>query len=180
MAVIYITGGARSGKSTLAETLARGHDQVLYIATARACDGEMAERIRVHRARRPAHWDTFEGVRGLAGAIRDRKGCVLLDCVTNLLTNLMLDMDADWEHPALASVEEAQRLALCELEGLVERARAQDNQLLMVSNELGMGLVPAYPFGRVFRDVAGRVNQRLAQLADEAYLCVSGIPLRLK
>ena len=180
MAVVYITGGARSGKSTLAEALARPYGQVLYIATARPCDEEMAERIRVHRARRPAHWDTFEGVRGLAEAIRGREGCVLLDCVTNLLTNLMLDMQADWEHPTPQSVEEAQRLALGELEALADGARAQDNQLLLVSNELGMGLVPPYPFGRVFRDVAGRVNQRLAQLADEAYLCVSGIPLRLK
>lgn len=179
-AVIYITGGARSGKSTLAEAIAKGWDRALYIATARALDPEMVQRVAAHRARRPAHWRTFEGCRGLAEAVEGWQGGVLLDCVTNLLTNLMLDMPVDWEHPRPEFVQEAQGLALAELEGLMGAVRRQGNPLVLVSNEVGLGLVPDYPLGRAFRDGAGWVNQRLAQLADQVYFCVSGIPLRLK
>ncbi len=180
MSVILITGGARSGKSTLAEDKARAFDKVTYIATARPCDGEMAARIAHHRARRPASWRTFEGVTGLAGAVFEGDQCVLLDCVTNLVTNLMLDTPIDWEQPQDADVQEVECLALAELEALVLRTRELGVALILVNNEVGMGLVPVYPFGRAFRDVAGRVGQRLASLADEVYFCVSGIPLRVK
>ena len=178
-AVIYITGGARSGKSTLAEAIAKGWDRALYIATARALDPEMVQRVAAHRARRPAHWRTFEGCRGLAEAVEGWQGGVLLDCVTNLLTNLMLDMPVDWEHPGPNSSKK-RRIGPGRAEGLMGAVRRQGNPLVLVSNEVGLGLVPDYPLGRAFRDGAGWVNQRLARLADQVYFCVSGIPLRLK
>ncbi len=178
--VVLITGGARSGKSTLAERMARDWEGTLYIATARVLDEEMTQRVAAHRARRPADWRTFEGFRGLAQAVKGWQGGILLDCVTNLLTNVMLDMAVDWEHPRPEFLQQAQDTALGELEGMIRTAREQGNPLAMVSNEVGLGLVPEYPLGRAFRDGAGWVNQRLAQWADQVYFCVSGIPLRIK
>lgn len=180
MSVIYITGGARSGKSTLAEKKAGAFRQVLYIATARVLDEEMEERVRIHAQRRDPSWRTHEGYRDLTEAIRGFTGCILLDCVTNLLTNMMLDIEEDWDAPTEEEISRAEEAARGEIEGLIYSARAQGNELILVSNELGMGLVPVYPFGRVFRDIAGRLNQHIASLSDEAYLCVSGIPLRIK
>lgn len=179
--VVFVTGGARSGKSSFAEARARVHgDQVLYIATARAFDEEMKERIAKHRRQRPASWETYEGVSGFGAQLKGRTGAVLLDCVTLLVTDLMMDSGADWDHPTSEQIQAAERAVLEAVDGLVEAARAEDLELILVSNELGMGLVPAYAFGRVFRDVAGRVNQHLAALADEAYFLVAGIPLQLK
>lgn len=145
-AVIYITGGARSGKSTLAEAIAKGWDRALYIATARALDPEMVQRVAAHRARRPAHWRTFEGCRGLAEAVEGWQGGVLLDCVTNLLTNLMLDMPVDWEHPRPEFVQEAQGLALAELEGLMGAVRRQGNPLCWCPTRWAWGWCPTIPW----------------------------------
>lgn len=179
--VIFITGGARSGKSGCAERMAREFgDAVLYIATARAFDEEMRARIQNHRARRPAAWRTFEGVDGLAEAITGFEGCVLLDCVTLFLTNRMLDSGYDFEHPVPAEVERVEQAARAEMDQLIERVRAQGNTLILVSNEVGMGIVPEYPFSRVFRDAAGRLNAHLAARADRAIFMVSGLEMRLK
>ena len=180
MSVVFITGGARSGKSAYAERRADAVERVTYIATARAIDEEMTNRIARHRASRPASWTTFEGVRDLAGAIGAETQCVLLDCVTNLITNLMMDMGVDWECPSAHDVEMAEDTALGELSALIERVRTIDALLLMVNNEVGMGLVPVYPFARAFRDVAGRVAQRLAQMSDEVILMVAGIDVRIR
>ncbi|MGJ4849886.1 bifunctional adenosylcobinamide kinase/adenosylcobinamide-phosphate guanylyltransferase [Bacillota bacterium Meth-B3] len=180
MSVILITGGARSGKSRLAEDRARAYKGVLYIATARALDDEMRARIARHRLDRPASWDTFEGSRGLAQAVGQGHDCVLLDCVTNLVTNFCMDQPTDWEQAREQDVQEVERLALSELTALVGRVRARGCALIMVNNEVGLGLVPEYPLGRAFRDIAGRIGQRLAALSDEVYFCVSGIPMRIK
>lgn len=103
-----------------------------------------------------------------------------LDCVTILITNIMMDSGADWDHPTPEDIENAERTARESLDELLDAAKAQGLTLILVSNELGMGLVPVYAFGRAFRDVAGRINQYLASRADHAVFMVSGLPIELK
>jgi adenosylcobinamide kinase/adenosylcobinamide-phosphate guanylyltransferase len=182
MACTLILGGARSGKSALAERLAResGRD-VIYIATSRTGDGEMSARIRQHRARRPAHWHTVEEPLLLADAIGracTAQSVVLVDCLTLWLTNLMLEGAS--EAPAIGEfalppVFDAQRDALLALldAGL-------PGELLLVSNEVGMGIVPMGALARRFADEAGRLNQAVAARAGRVILVAAGLPLTLK
>ncbi len=185
--MVLVVGGARSGKSTFAQEMAAGLERkVAYLATAEAGDGEMARRIEIHQAARPAGWETVElwgesGPRGLPGAMET----ALLDCFTVLLANLMAAAGLDWpveeemdlpEEEVLRRMERVEREALT----LVEQARGCSMVLIVVSNEVGMGLVPPYRLGRVFRDLAGRLNQRLAARADEVWTVIAGIPLCLK
>jgi adenosylcobinamide kinase/adenosylcobinamide-phosphate guanylyltransferase len=168
---IFITGGARSGKSSLAETLAQGFGTPLcYVATGEARDAEMSERIVAHRARRGEGWLTVEEPLRLAQALRDADGrfrAVLVDCVTLWLTNMLLSHD------------DADR-ALGEVRALAGLLPELSTPLLLVSNEVGMGVVPDNALARTFRDLAGRANQILAAAADEVYVSISGIPLKLK
>lgn len=164
---ILITGGARSGKSALAErmTLALG-TPALYIATAEAWDDEMADRIARHRARRGAEWETLAEPLDLVRALRETDGGAprLVDCVTLWLSNLMLG-GHDWE-------AEVARIA-----DLIPRLAAP---VVFVTNEVGSGIVPDNALARAFRDAAGIANQRLADACDELWLCVSGHPLKVK
>ena len=182
MACTLILGGARSGKSALAEGLAQESGrEVTYIATSRAGDGEMSARIAHHRTRRPAHWRTVEEALMLADAIRSECTAgrtVLVDCLTLWLTNLMLD-----GAPIVPEIGEfdlpprfdAQRHALLDLieEGL-------SGELLLVSNEVGMGIVPMSALARRFADEAGRLHQAIAARADRVILVAAGLPLVLK
>jgi adenosylcobinamide kinase/adenosylcobinamide-phosphate guanylyltransferase len=164
---ILITGGARSGKSVFAERLVTGFDgDPVYIATAEARDAEMAARISAHQARRGAEWTTRAAPRDLTGALAatDGGGPRLVDCLTLWLTNLMLD-DADWR---------------AEVEALTGAMAAQAAPVLLVTNEVGLGIVPDNALARSFRDAAGWMNQRVADCADEVYLVVSGIPMKVK
>ena len=167
MACTLILGGARSGKSALAECLARASgDDVTYIATSRAGDGEMSARIAHHRAQRPAHWHTVEEALLLADAIRSACSAgrtVLVDCLTLWLTNLLLG-EAD-----LAAASEALVAALADAPGPV----------VLVSNEVGFGIVPDNALARRFRDAQGMLNQRLARVCDATDLVVAGLPMRL-
>lgn len=178
--MIIVTGGARSGKSALAEKLTgQASENVLYIATARAFDDEMKNRIAHHRASRPSGWRTYEGCYGIADEIAAHRGAVLLDCMTIFITNRMMDACADWDSAPLAVAERLEAELRAEIDGW-KAAIGKDDTLVIVTNELGMGLVPAYRFGRIFRDVAGRLNQHIANIADEVYFTVSGIPIKLK
>jgi len=163
-----ITGGARSGKSRLAEQLAQASGrEVVYIATAQTGDGEMRERVALHQARRPAHWQTLEEPLRLVETIRAQQGpkrCLLVDCLTLWVTNLLLDQ-ADMA---------AQRTALCQ--ALAEAA----GEIILVSNETGMGIVPLGELSRRFVDEAGWLNQAVAARADQVVLTVAGLPLTLK
>jgi adenosylcobinamide kinase/adenosylcobinamide-phosphate guanylyltransferase len=164
---ILITGGARSGKSALAErmTLALG-TPALYIATAEAWDDEMADRIARHRARRGAEWETVAEPIDLVRALTETDGGAprLVDCVTLWLSNLMLG-GHDWE-------AEVARIA-----DLIPRLSAP---VVFVTNEVGSGIVPDNALARAYRDAAGIANQRLADACDELWLCVSGHPLKVK
>ncbi|HOI14937.1 MAG TPA: bifunctional adenosylcobinamide kinase/adenosylcobinamide-phosphate guanylyltransferase [Geobacteraceae bacterium] len=169
--VVFITGGARSGKSRLAESLAEGFGTPLcYIATGEARDEEMAVRIAAHRARRGNGWQTVEEPIRLMEALKAAEGrfqAVLVDCVTLWLTNLLL------------SHEDADR-ALAEARALAALLPELTIPIVLVSNEVGMGIVPDNSLARSFRDLAGTANQTLAAAADEVYVTFSGIPLKLK
>lgn len=165
--VILITGGARSGKSLYAEGRALAlPGKAHYIATAEAGDEEMGARIAAHRARRGASWHVTETPLDLPGALEatDGAGPRLVDCLTLWLSNLILaEMDL-----------RAQAARLCAV------ARRQTSPVIVVTNEVGMGIVPENALARRFRDEAGRLNQEVAALADEVQLVVSGYPLRIK
>jgi len=165
--VILITGGARSGKSAYAEARTLSLPGAPhYIATAEAGDAEMAARIAAHRGRRGPPWLDHEAPLDLAGALAatDGAGPRLVDCLTLWLSNLMF----------------AERDLAAEAERLCAALVAQSSPVLLVTNEVGMGIVPDNALARAFRDAAGRLNQRVAQMADEVQLVVSGYPLRVK
>lgn len=164
---ILITGGARSGKSTLAERMVEGFGlPATYIATAQAFDAEMEARIAEHKARRGAGWTTVAEPFDLPDALQaaDPARPVLIDCLTLWLTNLML-AERDWQAPAEA------------LAGSLARDRAP---VVIVTNEVGAGIVPENALARAFRDDAGRLNQTIAQACDELWLAVAGHPLKIK
>lgn len=173
---IFITGGARSGKSAFAEQIATGFGtQLGYLATARSLDGEMDDRIRKHQERRGTAWHTIEEPLHLTQTLRDQDGAyqaILIDCLTLWLTNLLLlheNLSDDSEERIMADVRQ-----------LETTLAAMATPVIIVSNEVGMGIVPEHRLGRIFRDLAGRANQALAAVADEVWLVTSGIPLRLK
>jgi adenosylcobinamide kinase/adenosylcobinamide-phosphate guanylyltransferase len=165
-----ILGGARSGKSALAERIAlQSQLDVVYVATAQAGDGEMSERIAHHRASRPAHWQCVEEPLALADALRaharpDR--CVLVDCLTLWLSNLLASSDAD-------------RFAR-ERDALLDLVPALPGAAVFVSNEVGLGIVPMGELTRRFVDEAGRLHQALAQRCDRVVFVAAGLPLALK
>lgn len=194
--IVLVTGGARSGKSAFAETLARALDDgarqassgsgILYVATCEVHDGEMRDRVRRHRERRPASWPTLEASSDVGLRLREAVTAmpspsgVLLDCVTLLVSACMARTLTDWDRISPAEADAVETEVRREIDALLAAARAVACPVLLVTNELGMGLVPEYASGRLFRDVAGRANQQLAAAADEVYLCVSGIPVRIK
>lgn len=165
-----ILGGARSGKSALAERLAEDSGlEVVYIATAEAGDAEMQARIQHHRLRRPDRWRTVESPRGLADTLHREAGpgrCLLVDCLTLWLSNLLCDED----EPAL----EAEQRALLDLLPLIEA------RLILVSNEVGQGVVPMGALSRRFVDSAGRLHQALAAGCEQVLWVAAGLPLALK
>lgn len=168
-----VLGGARSGKSDFAQRLARehgGHD-VLFVATAEARDDEMRARIAAHRAARPPEWQTLEVPRNIARALESvtRARVIVVDCVTLWTSNVLL---AD---PARASTEMRR-----EVDELLAWYRANDATTILVSNEVGMGLVPDNALGRAYRDLLGAVNQQIAAVADEVFLLIAGLPIEIK
>ncbi len=183
--LILLLGGARSGKSAYAEQLAgklAGDASALYIATATPSDDEMRERITRHQASRPPHWQTIEEPKNPADVLRASAAPVaLLDCVTLLVANLMLDSDhgGALDEATLDAVA-AQAEVDAAITRLLDVWRAGRATLIVVSNEVGMGLVPPYPLGRIYRDILGRVNARLAAAADTVLLMVAGLPIELK
>lgn len=174
--LLFILGGARSGKSDHAQRLAEARPgPVTFIATAQTLDDEMRVRIEAHRQRRPRHWATLELPTGVGQYMLDHPqpgGVVLLDCLTLLVSNIMLQstegsLEPD-EGTARSQVEQ-------ETELISDAIRLSDAEWIVISNEVGQGIVPAYPSGRLFRDLLGRANQEMARRADEVVWMVAGI-----
>jgi adenosylcobinamide kinase/adenosylcobinamide-phosphate guanylyltransferase len=184
--LILILGGARSGKSTFAQELAGnlGGEHVLYVATAQAGDEEMQQRIAAHRQVRPSTWQTVEAPIDVGKAIHDALAigpvnAVLLDCLTLLVSNVILQ-GASEDDPDNMDESAAWERVEAELDGVLDPFRAGDMPWIVVSNEVGWGLVPPYPLGRVYRDLLGRANQRMAAMADQVYLMIAGMPVDVK
>ncbi len=179
--ISIITGGARSGKSSFAEKLYQDKKDVVYIATSRleAGDLEMEDRIKKHRQARPDYWRTYEGFTDLDQALGS-EDYYLLDCITNMISNIMFEMTLGLTLIDDEKQKEVEDRVLLEMEKLIGAIRRENKQLLIVTNEVGSSTVPENHLVRVFRDIQGRVNQRLAVLADQAYIVVMGIPVSLK
>ncbi len=183
--LILVTGGARSGKSIHAEKMAGELSRsVVYLATAVAGDVETRERIKDHQATRPECWVTLEESTEVGFAldrIPEGTEVVLLDCITFWITNLLMEElgSREVEGEELKRLERELIQEAKELAKKLEQKK-QDFNIIVVTNELGMGLVPEYPLGRIFRDVVGKANQLTARAADEVYFLVSGIPMKIK
>ena len=180
----FITGGARSGKSRFAEEFLKNEDKVIYIATGIAFDDEMKDRIAKHKESRNKNWITIEGYKGLKDILSDKlagRDFILLDCVTIMVSNLMLlGKNIDWDKINPDEVNLIEKTILDEINNFLKIAEQFSGETIIVSNELGMGVVPPTPLGRYYRDIAGRMNQIIADISDEVYFVVSGIPVKIK
>ncbi|MDF2937728.1 MAG: cobP [Paenibacillaceae bacterium] len=189
--LVLITGGARSGKSGFAEVYAAEFSETgYYIATCQALDEEMEERIALHLTKREQDqaifWHTVEEPLELSAALRamdraaNRSGpqVVLVDCLTLWLSNVLLaEEEEEWDK---AARQRAAQRAEEAIDGLIERLLTVRHHVLLVTNEVGSGIVPEYPLGRLYRDLAGAMNRRVAAICQEVYLVTAGIPVELK
>lgn len=176
--ITLILGGARSGKSSYAQKIAMlMSPNVLFIATAEAKDKEMEFRIQSHREKRPTHWRTLEVPQNIGEALillTNRADVYLLDCFTLFATNIITNLSEP------LTDESAESAINSELNRLFETIEEVGGNWIIVSNEVGLGLVPPNYLGRIFRDVLGKANQRLATKADEVFFMISGLPMMLK
>jgi adenosylcobinamide kinase / adenosylcobinamide-phosphate guanylyltransferase len=180
---ILVTGGARSGKSVFAEKLAvhLNGKQGIYIATAQIYDEEMRDRVRLHQDQRHAsgfNWTTIEESYELSGAIKQESAdsesdapLILVDCLTLWLSNWLLFYENDPDRSAKLTGK---------VDDLLAEVSSCKGHLVLVTNEVGSGIVPEYPLGRSFRDLAGKMNQRLAEVCEQVFLVTAGIPIELK
>jgi adenosylcobinamide kinase / adenosylcobinamide-phosphate guanylyltransferase len=167
--ITLVLGGARSGKSSFAQSLAMGASSVGYLATAQPLDDEMRLKIQRHRQDRPSHWRTIEEPVALDRALSESNGLELLlvDCLTLYSSNLLMTVENVADRQA-------------HVDRFCHALEAVDMSVILVSNEVGSGVVPPYPMGREYRDFLGELNQRIAAIADNVILMVAGLPLPLK
>jgi adenosylcobinamide kinase / adenosylcobinamide-phosphate guanylyltransferase len=166
--VTLVLGGVRSGKSRFAQRLAEKASSVAFVATAKAVDAEMEDKIRRHRQERPEHWRTFEEPLDLSRVLTEHAPqfeLLLVNCLTIFVAN---------------ALEEGASAANERVDAFIEALRSAQASVVLVSNEVGSGIVPVYPSGRQFRDLLGEVNQRVATVADNVVLMIAGLPLVLK
>jgi adenosylcobinamide kinase / adenosylcobinamide-phosphate guanylyltransferase len=167
-AITLVLGGVRSGKSHFAQRLAERASSVAFIATAKAVDAEMEDKIRRHQQERPKHWQTVEEPVELASVLATHApqfDLLLIDCLTVFVAN---------------ALEDGGDAASRQIGAFLEALRAAEGSVVLVSNEVGSGVVPPYPLGRRFRDLLGEVNQKVAMMADNVALMIAGLPLVLK
>ena len=201
MALIYVTGGAKSGKSKFAEDLLlnmnNGNQKNIYLATSLIYDEEMDIKVSLHKKRRQDRWITVEGYKNFYESLEKKFveiyskkkenyekdifiNNMLVDCLTNMISNIIFEnIDIEWSNPAKDQIEKCDEVIENEVEKLIEISQKFEN-VIIVSNELGMGIVPSYPLGRYFREIAGKMNQKIAEIADEVFFVVSGIPIKIK
>ena len=196
MALIFVTGGAKSGKSKFAEELIlklnNGKQENIYLATSLVFDEEVKEKVRLHKERRKNDWRTVETYKNFENSLNkyfpktknEVKNNILVDCLTNLITNIIFEKEyIDWKNfdkkSYIQDLEKLDKIVENTVNELINVSKNFENAVI-VSNELGMGLVPSYPLGRYFREIAGKMNQVMAKKADEVYFVVSGIPMKIK
>lgn len=181
--ITVVTGGARSGKSSFGESILKDEPEVLYIATSIPFDQEMKDRVKKHRDQRPSHWHTLESYKNFQAEFEKILGGniayngVIVDCITIMISNILLENLSDDGNDDYDLIEQK---VMFEIDDLIKGLRRFNCKVVIVTNEVGSGIVPENKLSREFRDIAGRVNQRLAKEADEVYLVVSGIPVRIK
>ena len=195
MGLIFVTGGAKSGKSKFAEEmllkLNNGKQKNVYLATSLVFDEEMKEKVRLHKKRRKDEGITVETYKNFENELsnffenNDKiKNNMLVDCLTNMITNIIFEnQNIDWDNfEKKLYIQTLEKLNKDVEHSVIELLNVADQfeNAIIVSNELGMGLVPSYPLGRYFREIAGKMNQIVAEKADEVYLVVSGIPMKIK
>lgn len=169
--IVFILGGARSGKSTYAVELAKNHNErIAFIATCRPKDEEMKKRIELHKKKRPVHWKTFEEPKNVSSLLKEITAgfdTVIIDCLTLLVSNLLSDNLDD-------------RIIEQRIKKMLKTLEKANCRSIIVSNEVGLGIVPGNKLARRFRDLAGRINQLVVKKADEVFFMISGLPLKLK
>jgi adenosylcobinamide kinase / adenosylcobinamide-phosphate guanylyltransferase len=179
--IILLLGGARSGKSFHAQELAKKLGKVLFVATATAGDEDMRLRIEKHKRDRPVGWRTLEATEHLGTRIEDEIAdgqVVIIDCITLLLSNIFCRYDEqEFENIAESIIEQQVLAEIKELQNCLAKVEAS---FIIISNEVGLGIVPETRMGRLYRDLLGKANQKLAQSADEVSLMIAGIPLQVK
>lgn len=186
--MILVTGGTRSGKSEFAEQLVmRRGERYLYMATAKITDEEMARRVEKHQKRRSSRWTTHEGYHELWRVLEEEGknyDGILLDSVSSMLTNLLFDLigEVDWDTFDFADVDfkAAEQEIIPVFEKIAAAAEQRKLPLVVVTDEIGLGVIPDTYLGRAFRDMMGLANQKLAAAADEVYFVISGIPVKIK
>ena len=181
--ITLIIGGARSGKSSFAEGLLKDKNNVIYIATASALDDEMKDRIARHKETRNKSWITIEAYKGLHKMLQDKlldMDYILIDCITIMVSNLMLENKIDWDSVNIDTVNSIEENILEEINNFLDTAQNFSGKIIIVTNEVGMGIVPTTPMARYYRDIAGRINQMIAKISDEVYLVISGISMKIK
>ena len=181
---VLILGGARSGKSSYAQEMAENiSKKVLFVATAEALDEGMRKRIENHQMARPDSWRTLETPVNTASSISENIGdaeVVILDCITLLVSNLMLGKGRGFVKQDDFDADSASDRIMAEINDLMHFIMNSDNTFIIVSNEVGLGLVPDNIEGRTYRDMLGRANQFIASHADEVYFMIAGIPIKVK
>lgn len=185
MSVTFVIGGSRSGKSTFAEMKAKEYgEKVLYIATAVVTDQAMADRVKKHREQRPESWQTLEKYSQFDLLPNheefNESDVVLIDCMTTLIGNFMFDSGLDFDKCNVSEVNTLEQKIIKEIISLINVCNEHNKRLIIVSNETGFGVVPSYYMGNYFRDMSGRVNNRIGKESDYMYFIFSGIPIKLK
>lgn len=181
----FVFGGTRSGKSEYAESLCRAYSEnILYLATAIPLDDGMKSRIKKHQMQRPSHWTTIERYKHFESLLSEpayrAADMVLLDCITVMVTNLMFEDNRDIDQMTQVEIDAMEVDILNEIRALTRFIKSQDKPFVLVSSEVGLGLVAPYKSGNVFRDLVGKANQIIAAAASEVYFVLAGIPMKIK
>lgn len=177
--IVLVTGGTRSGKSSFAESIFSKSKDVVYIATAKIYDEEMKQRVETHKKSRPSEWSTYEADYNIKNAVTEGKNYIL-DCITVLTSNIMFDITKDFDTIPLNEQQKVENKVISEIEELIDRVKSTDGNLVMVTNEVGYSIVPENHVARIYRDIVGRINQKVASISTEVYIVVCGIPRRIK
>lgn len=182
--IILVTGGARSGKSNFAESLCRKqNNKTAYIATSIPFDEEMKSRVKKHQESRPQEWKTYEIYKDIYTIVEEldkNHQTVIMDCVTLMVNNLMFTYGIEVDQATSQELDELEEYIKDQIKKLMEALKKTGLYFVIVSNEVGMGIVPENKLSRIYADFVGRANQLIAKYSDEVYFVVSGIPMKVK